>query len=144
MSHGLADKLSVSAPPEHRIQCGFSPVGGVVGSQALRRRLPDHHRVVRRTSARDVRIDQGAVRADARYPTNPVPKSNEIQQAALDANLDPEYAAAGWGNYGLSKAANVLFTVEMQARRSRDAAERQPRGSRGAAEMQPRCSREAY
>mmetsp|Transcript_23323 Transcript_23323/g.74718 ORF Transcript_23323/g.74718 Transcript_23323/m.74718 type:complete len:386 (+) Transcript_23323:1-1158(+) len=42
--------------------------------------------------------------------------TSESIKAALDANLDPEYAAAGWGNYGLSKAANVLFTVEMQSR----------------------------
>ena len=32
----------------------------------------------------------------------------------LDSNLDPSYSA--WGNYGLSKAANVLFTVELQRR----------------------------
>jgi len=37
-------------------------------------------------------------------------------QSALDANLDPAYSAGGWGNYGLSKAANVLFTVELQTR----------------------------
>jgi NAD(P)-dependent dehydrogenase (short-subunit alcohol dehydrogenase family) len=37
-------------------------------------------------------------------------------KSALDANLDPDYAAGGWGNYGLSKAANVLFTVELQKR----------------------------
>jgi len=34
--------------------------------------------------------------------------------SALDAQLDPSYSA--WGNYGLSKAANVLFTVELQRR----------------------------
>jgi len=33
---------------------------------------------------------------------------------ALDKKLDPEYSA--WGNYGVSKAANVLFTVELQRR----------------------------
>jgi len=34
---------------------------------------------------------------------------------ALEANLDPpEYST--WGSYGLSKAANILFTVELQRR----------------------------
>jgi len=37
--------------------------------------------------------------------------------ASLAANLDPpDYAAGGWGAYGVSKAANVLFTVELQQR----------------------------
>jgi NAD(P)-dependent dehydrogenase (short-subunit alcohol dehydrogenase family) len=36
---------------------------------------------------------------------------------ALEARLDPpSYAAGGWGAYGLSKAANVLFTVELERR----------------------------
>ena len=36
---------------------------------------------------------------------------------SLAANLDPpNYAAGGWGAYGVSKAANVLFTVELQRR----------------------------
>jgi NAD(P)-dependent dehydrogenase (short-subunit alcohol dehydrogenase family) len=36
---------------------------------------------------------------------------------ALDAKLDsPSYAAGGWGAYGVSKAANVLFTVELERR----------------------------
>jgi len=36
---------------------------------------------------------------------------------AIAAKLDPpEYAAGGWGAYGVSKAANVLFTVELQRR----------------------------
>lgn len=36
---------------------------------------------------------------------------------ALGARLDPpSYALGGWGAYGLSKAANVLFTVELQRR----------------------------
>jgi len=36
---------------------------------------------------------------------------------SLAANLDPpDYAAGGWGAYGVSKAANVLFTVELQRR----------------------------
>merc|ERR1719265_638890 len=35
---------------------------------------------------------------------------------AIDAKLDPDYAAAGWGAYGLSKASNVLFTVELERR----------------------------
>jgi NAD(P)-dependent dehydrogenase (short-subunit alcohol dehydrogenase family) len=42
--------------------------------------------------------------------------STDSIRQALDANLDPPYAAGGWGNYGLSKAANVLFTVELQTR----------------------------
>jgi len=42
--------------------------------------------------------------------------STDSIKQALDANLDPPYAAGGWGNYGLSKAANVLFTVELQTR----------------------------
>lgn len=33
---------------------------------------------------------------------------------AIDADLDPAYTA--WGSYGLSKAANVLFTLELQER----------------------------
>jgi len=38
-------------------------------------------------------------------------------KASLAARLDPpEYAAGGWGAYGVSKAANVLFTVELQRR----------------------------
>lgn len=37
--------------------------------------------------------------------------------AALKDRLDPnDYAAGGWGAYGLSKAANVLFTVELERR----------------------------
>lgn len=40
----------------------------------------------------------------------------DSMQEALQANLDPSYAAGGWGNYGLSKAANVLFTLELQKR----------------------------
>lgn len=37
--------------------------------------------------------------------------------AALDERLDPkDYAAGGWGAYGISKAANVLFTVELERR----------------------------
>lgn len=36
---------------------------------------------------------------------------------AISARLDPpNYAAGGWGAYGISKAANVLFTVELQRR----------------------------
>ena len=36
---------------------------------------------------------------------------------ALEAKLDPKsYAFGGWGAYGVSKAANVLFTVELQRR----------------------------
>jgi len=36
---------------------------------------------------------------------------------AIDAKLDlPTYAAGGWGAYGVSKAANVLFTVELERR----------------------------
>ena len=37
--------------------------------------------------------------------------------AALEQRLDPpEYAPGGWGAYGVSKAANVLFTVELERR----------------------------
>lgn len=40
--------------------------------------------------------------------------------ASLDEKLDPkEYAANGWGAYGVSKAANVLFTQELQERLQR-------------------------
>ena len=36
---------------------------------------------------------------------------------ALATKLDPpSYAFGGWGAYGISKAANVLFTVELQRR----------------------------
>ena len=36
---------------------------------------------------------------------------------ALATKLDPpSYAFGGWGAYGVSKAANVLFTVELQRR----------------------------
>lgn len=36
---------------------------------------------------------------------------------SFDAKLDPpDYAAGGWGAYGVSKAANVLFTVELERR----------------------------
>lgn len=36
---------------------------------------------------------------------------------ALNARLDPtSYGLGGWGAYGISKAANVLFTVELQRR----------------------------
>lgn len=41
------------------------------------------------------------------------PSANDIQMA-LNMDLDPQYSA--WGNYGLSKAANVLFSVELQRR----------------------------
>jgi len=41
--------------------------------------------------------------------------SKEAIGEALQANLDPpDYSA--WGTYGVSKAANVLFTVELQSR----------------------------
>merc|ERR1719163_2517140 len=37
--------------------------------------------------------------------------------SALQSRLDPpEYTAGGWGAYGLSKAANMLFTVELERR----------------------------
>lgn len=43
--------------------------------------------------------------------------SKENIDAALDANLNvPAYSDLGWGVYGLSKAANVLFTVELNER----------------------------
>lgn len=36
---------------------------------------------------------------------------------SINENLDPpDYAVSGWGAYGVSKAANVLFTVELQRR----------------------------
>ena len=36
---------------------------------------------------------------------------------AIETRLDPpDYAAGGWGAYGVSKAANVLFTVELERR----------------------------
>ena len=37
--------------------------------------------------------------------------------SAIDSKLDPaDYSASGWGAYGVSKAANVLFTVELERR----------------------------
>jgi len=41
--------------------------------------------------------------------------SGEQFSAALDARLDPP-AYSAWGNYGLSKAANILFSNELQRR----------------------------
>ena len=35
-------------------------------------------------------------------------------EAALEAELDPQYTR--WGNYGVSKAANILFASELQRR----------------------------
>ena len=35
-------------------------------------------------------------------------------EAALEADLDPQYTR--WGNYGVSKAANILFASELQRR----------------------------
>lgn len=40
--------------------------------------------------------------------------STSAIRESIDANLDPEYST--WGSYGVSKAANVLFTVELQRR----------------------------
>jgi len=40
--------------------------------------------------------------------------SADALRAALRADLDPPYAP--WGNYALSKAANVLFTLELRRR----------------------------
>jgi len=42
--------------------------------------------------------------------------SADALDAALAKDLDPEYSGGGWPAYGLSKAANVLFTVELERR----------------------------
>jgi len=42
-----------------------------------------------------------------------IPSAKNVA-AGLDAGLDPDYNA--WGNYGLSKACNVLFAKELQRR----------------------------
>ena len=40
--------------------------------------------------------------------------NKDAVESALKADLDPEYSQ--WGNYAVSKAANVLFTAELQRR----------------------------
>jgi len=43
--------------------------------------------------------------------------NKESMKTSLASNLDPgDYAAGGWSAYGVSKAANILFTDELQRR----------------------------
>ena len=105
----LINNAGVMAVPERQLTAdGFEKTIGInhLGHFALvaallpaLQRAKDGFRVVNVSSDAHRFVDKGAL------------------AASLAERLDPkEYAAGGWGAYGVSKAANVLFTLELQSR----------------------------